>query len=345
MAVSAAPTIPAERLIIFMPTWLGDCVMATPTLRAIRALYPQAHIAGLIKSPMKPLMDQTPWVDRWLSVRAENKAVSTNRRRGMCATAARVRSSEFDLAILLPNSFRSALTMALAKVPRRLGYERDWRGVFLTDELKPLRQGLGFVPDPTLNYYMKIAQWLGTPEDADRTMKLFTRPSDDERAAAMLAEAGFTPGDGRLLIMLNPGANKPEKRWPPKRFAALADQLSQRFDAVIAVTGAPRERELVETVIDASSTPMVNLLNMGLNLRLLKSIVKLSGLMITNDTGPRHIAAAMNVPVVSLFGPTPPQWTTLDVPCERELYAEDGNIESIEVATVERAVYELMGRA
>ena len=334
-------TIPAQRIVIYMPTWLGDCVMATPTLRAIRQLYPEARITGLVKSPMKPILDQLPWLDRLMTVRSRKPHLATNGRRGTCAATARVKSEQFDLAILLPNSFRSALTVWLAGVPRRLGYERDWRGVWLTDQLKPLRQGLGFKPDPTLNYYLKIAEHLGA-SDLDPTMKLFTRPSDDQCAASLLAKAGHDVNAGKLLIILNPGANKIEKRWHPAKFGELADRLASQLNASIAVTGAPREREVIQAVISSASCPMINLLDHGMNLRLLKSIVKWSGLMVTNDTGPRHIAAAMNVPVVTLFGPTPPEWTTLNYACERELYATSGDVNDLEVTKVHSAVDEVL---
>lgn len=338
---STQPAISVERLLIHMPTWLGDCVMATPTLRALRELYPQAHVSVLVKSPMKPMLDGMPWIDRVLTLRSTRSSLTTNSRRGICATASRLKSGQFDLAVLLPNSFRSALTMALARIPRRVGYERDWRGMFLTDELKPKRQGLGFQPVPTLVYYLKLAEYLGAPTDADRTMALFTREQDDVHASRLLADAGYDAQAGQPLVLLNPGANRLDKRWSPARFGQVAQACVCHFGAKVAVTGAPREREVVQQVVDAAGPGTINLLDCGMTLRLLKSMVKCSSLMVTNDTGPRHIAAAMHVPVVTLFGPTAPAWTTLDFPNEREIHAESSRIDDIEVDQVMQAVEQL----
>ena len=191
---------------------------------------------------------------------------------------------------------------------------------------------------------MKIAEHLGV-RDADRTMKLFTRKVDDERACALLERVGYRCGGGRLLVLLNPGANKIEKRWDPAKFAELGDRCAKTLNAVVAVTGAPREREIIETVIARAKTPMVNLLQFGMNLRLLKSVIRQAWLVVTNDTGPRHIAAAMDVPVVTLFGPAPPEGTTIHFASEREIYAPSKNVNDIAVHTAFGAIEDLLGQA
>ena len=317
------PSLPQEkpisRLLVVMPTWLGDCVMATPTLRALRELYPQAHISALIQEPVRPILLNCPWVDRLLAVRRRRDG-KPDRRRGPVRLARRLARGRFDAAVLLPNSFRSAMIVAMAGIPRRIGYERDGRGFMLTDRLLPQRKAGGFTPVPTLEYYLGIARYLGAT-DPDGGMRLFTDKAGDQAADELLARAGYPPGVDQPLVLLNPGANKPQKRWPADRFARLADKLADSHRAVVAVTGAPREREVLRAVVAAARTPVIDLSAQGLNLTLLKSIVRRASLMITNDTGPRHIAAALRTPVVTLFGPTGPEWTEIGFEHERQVVA------------------------
>lgn len=298
-----------------MPTWVGDVVMAMPTLRALRALYPQAHISALIRSPVRPMLESCPWVDRILTIRAGRKGISDSNRRNLLNLSRRLAAGKFDTAVLLPNSFRTALLVRLAGIPRRVGYDRDGRGSLLTDRLLPRRGPGGYVPVPMRDYYLSIASYLGA-NDPDGTMALFTRPDDDARADAILAKAGIGPND--RLVLINPGANYGDtKIWYPDRFAAVGDQCVREFGAKVAITGAPKERHIVDAVMTAAREPMVDLTKLGLDLTLLKSIVKRSQLMISNDTGPRHIAIAFGKPAVTIFGPTDPTWTEIGYAAER----------------------------
>ncbi len=318
---ATAPSRSSGRLLVVMPTWLGDIVMATPTLRALRQVYPQAHITALVRRSMRPILEPCPWVDRCVSVRDRRSLAKPGlkpglrprhsddeRRESTLRLAARLARGRFDTAVLLPNSFRTALLARLAGIPRRIGYDRDARGGLLTDRLVPRRRLGGFVPVPAIDYYLGLARYLGAG-NPDATMQLFTRPVDDAKADAMLAEAAYRVGDRRPLVLLNPGANYGDaKMWYPDRFAAVADKLTERFDAVTAINASPRERPIAAAVLGAAKRPIIDLGQRGFDLRLLKSVVRRCGLMVTNDTGPRHIAAALNVPVVSIFGPTDPRW-------------------------------------
>ncbi len=302
-----------RRLLVVMPTWLGDCVMATPLLRALRQLFPEAHIKAMVSRNVRPILDATPWIDAFVTVRA--------RRKDTVSLARRVAVGRFDTAVLLPNSFRTAAVVAMAGIPRRVGYDRDGRGFMLTDRLLPRKGPGGYLPVPTLDYYLGLARYLGAT-DPDTTMQLFTRPEDRDAADTLLREAGFDPAGDRRLVLLNPGAQKPMKRWPPARFAALADRCAERWGAAVAVTGSPAEASILREVVEAARVPVLNLAEAGMTLRLLKSVVERSSLMVTNDTGPRHIAAAMGTPVVTLFGPTGPEWTRIGFADEREVVAE-----------------------
>lgn len=302
-----------------MPSWVGDAVMATPTLRALRTIYPQAHITALTKETVRPIIDACPWIDRIVTLR-KGKPGKNPLRSGMLFMARRLAAAKFDTAVLLPNSFRSALLVKMIGVDRVIGYERDGRGFLLTDRLLPRRGRDGFIPVPTLDYYLGIARYLGAV-DPSMQMQLFTRTEDDLRADRLLIGVGFDPlHSRRKLIVMNPGASYgAAKMWHPERFAALADRCTRELDSMVAITGAPSERPILDAVLAAAGEQIIDLPAHGMDLALLKSVVRRATLMVTNDTGPRHIAAALGVPVVTLFGPTDQAWTQIDFEYERQI--------------------------
>jgi len=316
---------PAQRLLVVMPTWLGDNVMATPALRAFRHLYPQAHITALVLRHLRPILDGCPWVDRIVSVRKKTRHAPHTKPTGPIKLAARLASAKFDTAVLLPNSFRSALLVRLAGIRRRVGYDRDGRGGLLTDRLLPRRVHGKYVAVPTRDYYLGLARYLGTLEP-DANMALFTRAEDDRRADDLLAKAGVgacADAGRRPFVILNPGANFGEaKIWFPQRFAEVADRAARELNAVVALSGAPNERPILDEIRKHATTPLVDLPSLGVDLTLLKSVIRRCDLMITNDTGPRHIAAAFGVPLVTLFGPTDPAWSQTDFAHERQVFVD-----------------------
>jgi lipopolysaccharide heptosyltransferase II len=313
------PVFDAQRLLVVMPTWLGDCVMAMPTLSALRALYPDAHITALVGATVRPIIDPNPWINRTVTVRGKRRGKPHARRVGPIRLAARLAAGHFDTAVILPNSFRSALVTAMAKIPRRVGYDRDGRGVLLTDRLLARRTLEGFVPVPTRDYYLGLARYLGSA-DPDPAMRLFTRPKHDAQADELLRRGGFDPDAGRRLVLLNPGANYGDaKMWYPQRFAEVADRCADELGAFVAVNGSPKERAILDRVLAAAKTPILDLSAAGMTLSLLKSVVRRASVMVTNDTGPRHVAAALGTPVVTVFGPTDPAWTEIGFQAERQV--------------------------
>jgi len=306
-----------ERLLVVMPSWLGDVVMATPTLRALRGLYPKARITALIKDNLRAMLEGCPWVDRMVTVRRPRKGKAALRRRGSIALARRLARGKFDAAILLPNSFRSALIARLARIPQRIGYDRDGRSGLLTDRLLARRRRGGFIPIATRDYYLGIARYLGAT-DPDPRMELFTRPEDDQRAVELLARIGRQPD--QPLVLMAPGANYGSaKMWFPQRYAALADRCAAELGASVAVFGSPQEAQILEKVRQLARRPVADLTGRGADLRILKSVMKQSDLLVTNDTGPRHMAAAFGVPVVTIFGPTDPAWSEIGYELERQV--------------------------
>lgn len=302
------PLIPrdAASVLIVCPSWVGDTVMATPVLRAIRHAMPRSRLIGLMRPGLDELLAGTPWLD-------ETIAATIKGFTGPWRAAARIKSAKPQAALLLPNSFRSALTLRLSGAPVRVGYARDGRSWLLTGAVEVAKSKQ---PTPTLEYYTHLAERALSASSIDRRMELTTTPAQRDAAGELLS------GVGEQFIVLNPGGNKPAKRWPAERFAAAADSLADSHGLAAVVTGSPGEMDVLESVVSAAKKPIINLARRGLSLGSLKAVLARASLLITNDTGPRHIAAALGTPVVTLFGPTDHRWTTIDCPHERIIVAD-----------------------
>jgi heptosyltransferase-2 len=306
----------AQNILVVQPSWVGDAVMATPTLRALRARYPDARISYLLKRYVKPIYLGMPWADRLISYRAGKTHKKAGK--GLFELAARLRAGKFDTAILLPNSFQSALICKMAGIGRIIGYDRDGRGFLLTDRLVPAKDKGKFVPTPLIKSYLAISNYLAS-DDRDLKMNLFITDLQRRDALAVLDRAGldhhperpFASGNPPM-ILLNPGAQYgAAKCWRTDYFAALADQFIEKLGATVLISASPREKQIVTEITRLMKRVPVDLSNKGLTLGALKEIVRRCDLMVTNDTGPRHIAAAFDVPVVTIFGPTYPEWTEI----------------------------------
>lgn len=301
MTVAATP----ERALVVLPSWVGDATMATPALRAIRAAWPAARVTYLARPGIDAVLAGLPWFD----------AVVVDRLGGAIGPfrgAARLRRERFDAAILLPNSFRSALAVRLAGIPRRIGYARDRRSWLLTHAIAPAAAR----PASTVDWYCDLVERALGVTVADRSPQLAV--TDADVAAAAPARAAL-PGRYALFV---PGGNRVDKRWPAERFARVAEHLAARHHLHVAVTGSPGERAIVDAIAKASNVPIVDCSAFPGGLAGLKCLVRDASLVVTNDTGPRHFAAAFRVPTVALFGPTDHRWTVLRGVPERLLVAE-----------------------
>lgn len=313
-----------ERILIVQPSWVGDAVMATPTLRAIRQLYPNAHISYLLRRYVKPIYSGMPWADKLITYRTGRTKAKAGK--GTFDLAARLRSAKFDLAILLPNSFKSALVCKMAGIDRIVGYERDGRGFLISDKLLPVKERGKFVPTPIVKYYLGLAGYLGATH-RDLKLELFVTEAEKREAQEVLVRCGldadlYRPAQSGKppLIMLNPGAQYgAAKCWLPEYFAKLADRLIEEHAATVLISASPKERAIVEAITRLMTHAAVDLSRSGSTLGSLKEIVRRCDVMVTNDTGPRHIAAAFDVPVVTIFGPTHPEWTEIYFGKERKV--------------------------
>jgi heptosyltransferase-2 len=314
-----------SKILVVQPSWVGDAVMATPTLRALRELYPSAHIAYLMRRYVKPIYTGMPWADQLITYRTGKTRAKAGKGQ-FFDLAARLRAAKFDAAVLLPNSFKTALVCKMAGIDRIIGYERDGRGFLLDDKLLPVKDRGKFVPSPIVKYYLGIAHYLGSKQ-RELKLELFVTPSEKREAEEVFVRCGldadlYRPAlSGKPpLIVLNPGAQYgAAKCWPAEYFSKLADRFVQELGATVLISAAPKERAIVDSIQRGMTHSAVDLSRAGMTLGALKEIVRRCDLMVTNDTGPRHIAAAFDVPVVTVFGPTHPEWTEIYFPKERKV--------------------------
>jgi heptosyltransferase-2 len=239
------------------------------------------------------------------------------RRKSFLGFAAELRENRYHIAILFANSFRSALLARLAGIKRRVGYDRDGRGLLLTDKLLPEKANGKFVPVPMIRYYNAIARYLGSRE-CPELPELFTTPEDESAAEQVIAGAGFKPG--QPIVVINPGASfGPAKCWMPERFAEVADRLAERRGAAVFISCGPRETEVARAVAGRMRQRAIVLDRPVMPLGPSKALIRRANLLVTNDTGPRHFANAFGTPVVTIFGPTDPQWTATGAARERSI--------------------------
>jgi heptosyltransferase-2 len=306
------------RIVVRMPNWVGDAVLALPVLDAIKARYAEAGIWIAAKEWAGDLVSRDSGIKAVIPV-PEIKDLRTLRK-----AAARLKPYRFDLGLLLTNSLSSALVFYLAGIPERWGYSRDGRGFFLT---RKVSAGNGDRGLHQRDSYAGLLSGLG-----------FTTPpggidlhlTKDEKAAAAKTLAAAGRDATRPLIILNPGASYgPAKRWPAERFAEAGSLFESRLGADILVTGTAEESEAARTIAAALERKPMDFTGRT-TLRELAALIDAASLFVTNDTGPMHIAVALKVPVVAVFGPTDPRITgplhgparvlKKDVPCWPCLY-------------------------
>jgi heptosyltransferase-2 len=322
-----APNPPAapENILVRGVNWLGDAVMSAPALQRLREAQPAARITLLAPEKLAGLWDGQPFLDELLLFSPSDT---------LCQTARRLRAKKFSAALAFPNSLRSALELWLAGIPRRAGYAGPWRSLFLTIPVPPRSGALPMRKRPaaqvrqlaarggasaaippgahhTLNYLCLVAA-LGA-SSAPLPPRLTLSQEAAEKTAAHLGMAPL-PED-RPWFGLNPGAQYgPAKRWPADRFIAAALDLQKQTRCRWVIFGGGGDCQLAAGIAAAlqpspSGPPSVLNLAGKTTLRELMAALKICRLLLTNDTGPMHIAAALGTPVVVLFGSTSPEMT------------------------------------
>ncbi len=337
----------AQKILIWLPTPLGDAILSTPALSAFRSHYAGARIAFVAETTVKAFLEPCPFCDEWIEKSGSVWQLSR-----------RVGREKFDTAILLKNSFRSALTVFLAGIVRRIGYARDVRGLLLTDRLLPEKQNGRFKPISAVDYYLDIARFIGA-DVVNRKLTLPLRQDDRDQLYTAFPQQRLLSAP--LVILVPGGAFGPSKLWPVERFAALADELFTRYGATVVISVAPtvQEKTVAARIQAAARYPMLSLSDHPLKAGPLKALFEKADLVITNDTGPRHIAAALGRKLITLFGPNNPAWTQTGyadeiqiigqspcAPCDKPKCLKDEHycMNSISVEMVLEQVRNILGR-
>jgi heptosyltransferase-2 len=322
-----------RRVLVRGTNWLGDAVMTTPALLRLREKFPQAHITLLTPEKLRDLWTNHPAVNETIAFASDEDVFSVGRE---------LRAGNFDLALVLPNSPRSALEVWLARIPRRIGYARPWRNFFLTNavparaeavkmrkrsvsEIRRLvaadvgrrvtSNGRAFTSAATAHQiyeYLHLVAAVGAnPEPLPP--QLVVTPDEIE---AVKKKFGLNEIK-RPLFGLNPGAEYgPAKRWPMGKFIAAAREIQNRTNCTWLTFGSQADAALAHDIESAIPSPPSAIWNLTgrTSLRELMALLKLCRVLLTNDTGPMHVAAALGTPVVVLFGSTSPELTGPGLP-------------------------------
>jgi heptosyltransferase-2 len=295
-----------ERIWIRVPNWLGDFVMATASFERIRAAFPRAHITAGMRPYLRLMAHGSDTFD---------EIVETPKGGGLRALWRQVRemrARRFDLAIVLPNSPSTGLVPRLAGVPLRLGYRQGRPGMMnlgLTAQVGrrwwQKRAGPRRRPIPMPHYYRDLLDVLGIPPGGTHP-RLAVTDDDDEWVTQHLVGLGV-PADQPLLLLVVGANYGASKLWMPERFAAVSRHFQQRHGMRALVLVGPAEVELGERI--AAEGDAIAMTRPVLPLNRLKALVRRAALMITGDTGPRHLGNAFDLPIVCMMGPNDPNYT------------------------------------
>ncbi len=285
-----------QKIIVRMPNWIGDLVMATPILADLRKAFPKAHITAMCRNPLCELLREDPHIDELFCFSKVGTLTRRNDRRDIIE---KLRRGQHDLGILLTHSFSSAWLFWQGKVRRRLGYKGNGRLCFVTDRL-PLPKNLE--EQHLVVTYKMLLEPLGVAV-SDTLPKLYLSEKEIDAAKALLRQLGITPG--KRLVGINPGATYGSaKCWLPERFREVTLRLLENNDDIFVIYfGDQGSASLVKEICQGLPPRVINLAGLT-SLRELAALIKLCTVLLTNDSGPMHIAAALGTPLVALFGST-----------------------------------------
>jgi heptosyltransferase-2 len=290
-----------DRVLVKEVNWLGDLVMSRPALRAVRRAYPGAHLAILIRRELAGFFDASNWIDEVIPYGVAPGARGVIDR---IRIVRELRARRFDLAVLFPNSFESALWATLAGIPHRAGFARDGRGLMLTRRSAP--DGL-LMQQHQVHYLMRMLRdTLGIEGDTGDCSPDVS-PAHRSKMRLWLASHRRRPG-AKLIALAPAAAYGPAKEWPAEYFGALIDLIARRHGAESVIVGAASEREKCEQAAAASAEGAVvaaGHTGVGEMVALMALCDGFAG----NDSGSMHVAGALGIPTVGIYGSTRP-WRT-----------------------------------
>jgi heptosyltransferase-2 len=286
-----------NRILVRGVNWVGDTILTYPTVQTLKTIFPHSHLAIQIPDHLSDLWKTFPYVDEIISFRKRGdfKSFWEDLKLGSS-----LKKKGFDLAIILPRSFHSALQVYLAGIPIRIGYRDEGRSLFLTHGIPRTKDALRV---HRIHYYQKLTGVIGDIE-VGPSPKIFLRDEDRRWAEGALMSLGLL--DGRPLIGMNPGATYGlAKCWYPDRFGELGKRIIKNWKATVLLFGKEEEGCIAKEILKHLEGGGIDLTGKTRLLQL-AALLERCQLLVTNDTGTMHVATAVGTPVVALFGSTDP---------------------------------------
>jgi len=289
------------RLLIRATNWVGDAIMALPALRAVRARFPDAYIAIVARPYVADVYRAQNICDELIPFDRKGEHRGWQGRERL---ARELRAKNFGTALLFQNAFDAAWLTWRAGIPERVGYARDGRSLLLTKPIAVPKRGE--IPAHEQFYYLELLRrigWLDVfPEKTDAS--LHADEIQRQRAEEILQSAGARPSS--LRIAIGAGASYGSaKCWPPVRFAAFVNQFRTRTDAEVILFGTPAEQSVAAAIASGITGSSISLVGQT-SIADLPALLSRCNLFVGNDSGAMHVAAAVGLPVVAIFGPTDP---------------------------------------
>ena len=270
---------------------IGDVLLSTPVIKAVRDACPGSHIAVMVRPYARQIVEGNPYLNE---VIAYDKEGSEKSLAGNLRFIKSLRNKGFDIAIALHPTTRTHIAASLAGIPVRIGYDRKY-GFLLTRRVPHTKQ---FGLKHEIDYALDLLRYIGL-SPSDRALYMPVTDGAERKMRGIFAENGIREGD--LVVAINPGASCPSKRWRGERFAEAASELTKKHGAKIVVVSGPGDRALGDNVAALIDGRCLNLSGKT-EIADLAAVLKLSDLFISNDSGPVHIACALGTPVVAIFG-------------------------------------------
>jgi heptosyltransferase-2 len=298
-------TIQADNILIRSTNWIGDAVMTLPAVAAVRNTFPRAKITILVKPWVADIFRLCPDIDEIMLFQSPGPHEGLA---GKWRLVRDIRKKQFDAAILLQNAMEAAIIAFLARIPVRAGYNSDGRELLLTHSV---RRTKAIREVHQSDYYLEMVKALGC-RPAGREALLTLGKNEERLAGDLLAGHGLQ--GSRLLVGMAPGATYgPAKKWFPERFSSVADRLADGFSAQIVLFGSSEDNDTAATVQARAKYPMFDLTGKT-GLKEAMAMMARCRLFISNDSGLMHVAAALGVPTIAIFGSTNPV-TARPEPC------------------------------
>lgn len=281
-----------KKILIINVNWLGDVLLSTASIRAVKKAFPESYLACMVPSRCVEVLKDNPNLDEIIVF--DEKATH----KGLIAKIKfikELKKKRFDIVFLFHRSFTRALMVFLAGIPERVGYFTKKRGRLLTKKIAPPEEEMH-----RLNYYLNIVESYGIKSDG-RYYEFFISGNDREYIDSQLKKLAIEKND--FVVVINPGGNWQPKRWPKEKFAELSDRLINELGAKIIISGSDKDITLADEISALMNTKPIILAGKT-NLKQLGALMETADLVISADSGPMHIAAAMGTDLITLFGPT-----------------------------------------